>query len=287
MKEILLINPRRSKPKKKRSGKKTGVKAMAGKKKTSKPRKRRKATSSAAPKRRRASTKRTTRRRRRNPQSPKRAALNLLSGKALFGMAADASKQFGGHLACQFAAKKFAAGGGANEAWNWKNYLFGLLGTSVAAYGAEMIKRGSGRDFMTGGLSYLMLKAFVSELGPRSPWVDTYFGDPAAYGYGTGLQADLPGGYIEGTDGNMYQPGDSYYGEDGEVYLLGQDGMWRPTTDDYRNPELLGLGDGMVPRGDLGDAVFPVGPLGEDPYQSYYNRMGEETDPYSATFFRA
>jgi hypothetical protein len=286
MKEILLINPRRSKPKKKRSGKQ-GVKAMAAKKKsTSKPRKRRK-TTSAAPKRRRASTKRTTRRRRRrNPQSPKRAALNLLSAKSLFGMAADASKQFGGHLACQFAAKKFADGGGANENWGWKNYLFGLLGTSVAAYGAEMIKRGSGRDFMTGGLSYLMLKAFVGEAGPRFPWVETYFGDPTAYGYGTGLQGDdFPGQYL-GTDGNYYTPGDSYYGEDGEVYLLGQDGMWRPTSDDYRNPELLGLGDGMVDRGSLGDSVFPVGPLGEDPYQSYFNRMGEDADPYSATFFR-
>jgi hypothetical protein len=261
---------------------------MAAKKTgTSKPRKRKKSTgAAAAPKRRRSSSKKTSRkRRRRNPQSPKRAALNLLSAKSLTGMALDASKQFGGHLACQFAAKKFADGGGANENWGWKNYLFGLLGTSVAAYGAEMIKRGSGRDFMTGGLSYIMLKAFVGEAGPRFPWVQTYFGDPAEYGYGNGLNGPLPGTY-QGTDGNMYTPGDSYYGEDGEVYLLGADGFWRPTSDDYRNPALLGLGDGIAPRGSLGDAVFPVGPLGADPYQNYFNRMGEDSDPYSRTFFR-
>lgn len=271
--EILLINPRQN-SKKKRRGKTTGGQEMAGKKRGRKKGTiKKRSTAASVPAKKRTYKKKTTKRRRRNPQSPKSAALNLLNARSLMGIACDSAQQFGGKLACQFAAKRFTPGGGYGEDWNWKNYLIGLIGTAVASYGAEMIKRGSGRQFMTGGVSHLMMTAFVKELGPRWPWVGNYF-----------AQADMVTDSLPtymGTDGIMYTAGDTYQGEDGESYMLGYDGLWRA----QQQGEMMG--DALVPQGSLGDALVPQGSLGDAyaPYRAYYNKgMSQSSNPYARTY---
>jgi hypothetical protein len=285
MKEILLINPGKRKktagkkrPAKKAKAKKTGVKTMATakRKKRTSPKKR---TTAAAP-RRTTRTKRTTRRRRRRNPSIRAIGgrtASMFTAKALTGYAVDAAKQFGGQLACQFAAKKFAEGGGSLEVWGWKNYMFGLIGTFVSGIGADMIKRGSGAEFIKGGMALMMYKAFTQKLANKSNFVQTYFGEES--------MAPEYKQYL-GYDGNYYSPGDSYLGEDGEVYLMGADGVWRPTTENYRDPALLGyeqIGESIIPAGSLGESLSPVGPLGEDPYLE--SMLGADNrDPYAAVF---
>ena len=285
MKEILLINPGKKRKTKKTAGKKkpakkakaknTGVTKMAAAKRKRKSPARRK-TTSAAPKRRTARKTTTRRRRRRNPslRSVGGRTASMFTGKALMGYTVDAAKQFGGQLACQFAAKKFAEGGGSLEFWGWKNYAMGLLGTFVSGIGADMIKRGSGAEFIKGGMALMMYKAFTQKVANKSNFVQTYFGEEVAPEYQQYL----------GYDGNYYSPGDEYLGEDGEVYLMGNDGVWRPTSENYRDPALLGYDmDGeLVPAGDLGESLAPVGDLG-DPYLDAVTGTGSE-DPYAQVF---
>lgn len=283
MKEILLINPGKKKSGKKKTARKaksqkTGVKAMAAtkKKRTTK----RKTTKSAAAPRKTTRTRKSTtrRRRRRNPslRSVGSRTASMFSGKAMMSYTIDAAKQFGGQLACQFAAKKFADGGGSLEVWGWKNYMFGLLGTFVSGIGADMIKRGSGAEFIKGGLALMMYKAFTQKLAAKSNFVQTYFGEDVAPEYQQYL----------GTDGQYYSPGDQYLGDDGEVYLMGADGVWRPTSENYRDPALLGygMGESVMPAGSLGESVMPVGPLGQDPYLESLLGGDGNRDPYAAVF---
>lgn len=253
---------------------------MATKKKTTKRRK--STTASAAPKRRTARrTVAKKRKRRRNPslRSVGSRTASMFSGKAITGYAVDAAKQLGGQLACQFAAKKFAEGGGSLEVWGWKNYLFGTIGTFVAGIGADMIKRGSGAEFIKGGLALMMYKAFTQKLASKSNFVQTYFGEDVAPEYQQYL----------GTDGNMYSPGDTYLGEDGEVYLMGADGVWRPTSESYRDPALLGygMGESIIPAGSLGESLSPVSSLGADPYLQALLGEDGNRDPYAAVFLRS
>jgi len=275
MKEILLINPTQS-----RGGKRKERKQMAAKsqpKKTQKKRKKRSTTTTTT-----TTHRKTTRsnpkkkRRRRNPQSPKRAAVNLFNARSLMGIFCDSLQQFGGFLACQFSAKKFASAGGFLEDWSWKNYLAGFVGTAIASYGADIIKRGSGRQFMTGGINHLYKMALINELAPKIPWIATYFGDNAN-------SSSSP--YFLGTDGKYYTAGDRYFADDGEVYVAGADGMWRPTSDDYRNPDMMG--DSLVPQGRLGDSLVPQGRLGDAyaPYRGYFNKgLSVSSDPYARAY---
>jgi hypothetical protein len=289
MKEILLINPGKGpgrKPAKKKPGTTQEKKNMSQqkKKKTTK----RRATKSASTGKRSYSKKRSTgkrrKSRRRNPSGIAGRAASLFS----FSNLLSAGKMGGGMLAAQFFAKKFAEGGGANDVnWTWKNYAFGVLGTFVAGLGADMVKRGSGQKFVQGGLAYLLVRAFVNELGPRSNFVETYFGQDGI---------ENQGGMILGTDGNAYSPGDTYLGADGEVYLLGANGVWHPTSENYRDPALLGYGDDLAPVGPLGfgqdlepvgplgASLAPVGPLGTDPWMQTFTGQKGSGDPYADVF---
>lgn len=223
--------------------------------------------------------KRATKRRRRNPSGgfTGRAA-SLLS----LGNFVAAGKQTGGMLACQFFAKKFAGGGGANDPdWSWQNYAWGLGGTFAAGFAADMIKRGSGKQFVQGGLALLMYKLIVNELSAKSNFIATYFG----------ADAMDRGGYVIGTDGNAYTAGDSYLGADGEVYLLGNDGLWRPTSENYRDPAMLGMGDALAPVGPLGydDMSGPLAPVtptlgADDPFLESFTGKQGSGDPYADVF---
>lgn len=179
-------------------------------------------------------------------------------------------------MATQFFAKRFADGGGANDAdWTWKNYTWGLVGAFGSGLVAEMIRKGSGKEFLKGGLSLLGYKLLVNELAQKSEFVQEYFGE------------EIPGEVFMGTDGQYYGAGDTYLGQDGEVYLMGQDGMWRPTSDMGRNPwpdEYLGpetsLGATLAPPGALGETLAPPGSLGEDPYARAFGAA----NPYQRAF---
>jgi hypothetical protein len=289
MKEILLINPGKRpgrKPAKKRAGKQQEKKNMAQPKKRKKSTKKR--STSSSPAKRSYSKKRSTgkrrSRRRRNPSGIAGRAASLFS----FSNLLSAGKMGGGMLAAQFFAKKFAEGGGANDVnWTWKNYAWGLLGTFASGLGADMIKRGSGKKFVEGGIAYLLVRAFVNELGPRSNFVETYFGQDGI---------ENQGGYIMGTDGQAYSPGDTYLGADGEVYLLGANGVWHPTSETYRDPALLGygedlepvgplgFGEDLEPVGPLGGSLAPVGPLGTDPWMEAFNGVKSSGNPYADVF---
>jgi hypothetical protein len=278
-KQILLINPCKSNPR--RHGKKQEKNAMAKKKPGPKPgKKRRKSTSSgAAPKRRRSSKKSTSKkRRRRNPSRVSGTAMSLLAPRNLLSYGLDATKGFGGALAAQFFAKKFAEGGGGNDPnWSWKNYLLGMGGAFSSGFVAELIKRGSGRPFIVGGLTLLLYKAWVNEVAPRSAFVDTYWGQDMLTSNNDQMQ------YL-GYDGQYYTPGDNYLGADGEMYLLGTNGMWYPTSENYRDPDMHGA---LVPSSSMGGAFEPEGSLGsaQATYSNYFNRgMANSNDPYAQAF---
>jgi len=235
----------------------------------------RKGKTMARKRKRRTPTRSIVRRRtpRRNPSRTRTAARR--AGGALRSLftarnLVDSVKQVGGMMATQFFAKRFADGGGANDQdWSWQNYTWGLAGATASGLVAEMIKPGSGKEFFKGGLSLLGYKLIVNELSDKSEFISEYFGE---------------GDIFLGTDGNQYSPGDTYLGQDGEVYLLGQDGMWRPTSDEYRNAGMYmgpptSLGETVMPPSSLGETVMPPSSLGEDPYARVF---GE--DPYARAF---
>lgn len=260
MKTILAINPAKVGHKKSRkpSAKRGGTMAA--------PKKRRKRRRPAAPK---AITRRRKRYTRRNPSSRARSAARRAGGMigALKIPTAfiNALKSTGGMLAAQYAAKRFAEGGGANDpTWTWKNYAFGVAGAFAAGIGGELIKKGSGYQFLQGGLSLMMYKMVTNELVEKSPWVAENLGET------TYLTPDV----VLGTDGNYYSPGDTYLGQDGEVYLLGENGYWAPVTAE--------MGGTLAPPTALGGSLAPPGVLGDA--ADYERVLGSDGDPYARAF---
>lgn len=253
--EIMVLNPGRKRTKTK------GKKTMARKRRT---------TRRAAP-----AAKATHRRRRRNPTQWKRRAKSVASrvghgARGLLGSLAPMSTakmalvNVAGALAAQFGAKRFGGvGGGANENWEKKNYLFAALTGFAAAALADMIKKGSGKHVLQGALALIGYKIFTNEIAPKQTWLQSNFGE---------------------EDSNMllgqnesYSIGDVYTDSLGDDYVLGQDGLWRPVDDSHRliqgeDEELLG--EVLVPPGRLGEygeVLVPPGRLGfgeDDPYQA-------------------
>lgn len=235
MKTILAINPAPVGHRKRaKSAKRGGY--MAGKKKA-----KRKSPGKKIVKRKRYT--------RRNPSSRARSAARKAGG--LIGSLRiptafiNALKNTGGMMAAQFAAKRFADGGGANDPdWTWKNYALGVAGAFAAGVGGEMIKRGSGHQFLQGGLSLMMYKIITNELSQKSAWVSENLG----------VDYVVPD-MVLGTDGNYYSPGDTYLGDDGEVYLLGENGYWSPVTSE--------MGGTLAPPTYLGGTLAPPTALGD------------------------
>jgi hypothetical protein len=277
-KEILVINPRRKKParrRKKVTSRKRATKKLSARSKrrtARKPVRRRKARTTGGlkmavkrRKRRKSPTRRAVRRSvsrrvvRRNPSTRARAGArrakgalqNLLTVKTVI----DSAKATGGMLSAQFFAKKFGGTGLNDSDANWKDYAWGSVGALGAGLASEMIKKGSGKEFFKGGMSLIMYKMVVNELSQKSEFVDQYFGED-------NLDVFL------GTDGQTYSPGDSYLGDDGEVYLMGANGQWQSSypSSDYYGPE-TSLGSGLTPPGSLGESVAMPTSFGEDPYQ--------------------
>lgn len=234
---------------------------------------------------------RTRRRARRNPttSAPRRSrarrvasrvghsARGLLSSLAPLSTAKQALVGLAGALLCQFAAKKFGGDspGGANDNWGKRNYLFGAMGTFAGAALADMIKKGSGKNVLLGGLTLLAYKIFTNEIAPQNTFLQTNFGadeNDMLQGYGYGAEDEMLMGYGEGE----YQVGDVYTDALGDDYLLGAGG-WQPLDESHRilsgTDEIL-MGETLVPPGHLGlgETLVAPGPLGfgQDPYQTVY-----------------
>lgn len=261
MKTILAINPRK---KKKRTNKKKATNKRATRSTTTRKKgaimaakRKRKRTAKPATKaisRRRSYKRNPAPKKRRRSATAARGAASILRNLKPMESVVDSAKQVGGMLCTQFFAKRFAAGGGANDPnWTWKNYTWGLGGAFVAGIGAEMIKRGSGREFLKGGLSLLGYKLVTNELAEKSTFVKTWLGE------------------TDSVEELMYSDEDlapaSYLGEDGEVYLLGQDGNYYP---ELVSPS--SMGSDLVTPGALGDDLVYPGALGQDPFQEVMGR---------------
>lgn len=253
MKQILTINPSKKKKQKKR---------QAASKKPNKGASMEKKQKRKAPTKKPVQRKKRRKAPKRNPGRSRRAASkakSIFTALKIQESFIAASKQVCGMMAAQFFAKRFADGGGANDAaWTYKNYLWATAGAFAAGIGAETIKKGSGKEFLKGGLSLIGYKLITNELAGKSPFIDEYFG------------ADNNQTSYLGEDGVTYEPGDNFLGDDGEVYLLGANGEWSPINDAYRTGPMAGT---LAPPGDLGDDGYLVTPgdLGaDDPYQKAY-----------------
>jgi len=282
-KEILVINPKR-KPRRRKTGltrRRNANGTFAKMRRARKPARRSRFTASAIggrtmPTRRKRTTRKrrtptrsirkavTARRRRSTPRRnpTRRAAAARRAGSALKNVlnmknVIEAAQGTGGMLATQFFAKKFAAGGGANDSdWTWKNYTWGAVGAVASGLGASLISNNAGKEFFKGGLSLLMYKLVVNEWAEKSDFISEYFGAGETV--------------FMGSDGNAYSPGDTYLGDDGEVYLMGQDGTWKNA---YVGPETA-LGGTVAAPTNLGGTVAMPTSLGADPYANVFAKGG-------------
>lgn len=256
--EIMVINPKKK-----------------GQTRRTKPMARRRTRKTAAP-----VARRTRRRARRNPTvvsaAPRRrsrvrravsragqTARGLLSSLQPVSTAKMALVGLSGALLAQFAAKKFGGDspGGALDNWGKRNYLMAALGTFAGAALADMIKRGTGKNVLLGGLTLIAYKVFTNEIAPQNTFLQTNFGAD---------ESDM----LMGDWGADYQIGDTYTDGIGDQYLLGAGG-WQPLDESHRlltGDEDMLMGEVLVPPGSLGEVLVPPGPLGfgQDPYQTIY-----------------
>lgn len=233
----------------------------------------------------------TTKRRRRNPARARRAAKRVyrrgrstIIGMNVFGALKGTVPRLGGALAAQWAAKRFAPGGGANDPeWSMSNYLFGGLGAFGAGAIAETLKRGTGQKVLEGGLLLLVYKAFINQIAAGSEWLTEQFGEDEMH------PAYMLGQNEEEFEALMgaeeYEPGDAYVDGIGETYVMGQDRAWYPADESHRLP-MTGYGETSAPPGQLGETSAPPGSLGVDPYsEALLGQVpGSSEDPYARIY---
>ena len=279
MSEILLLNSRRKRRSAKRTTKKrTAVKAAKKRRNPSRRRsssKRLYANSGGMVKMSKRRRRRSiTKRRRRNPTRSRvrsiarRAgtrARSLLGGLDIRSALREVPMEMLGMFAAKWAAKRFGQAASETDpsTWNYASYIKGSVGAVVAGMLANMLKPGSGKYVMRGGLSLMGYKLLENEVFVNSPFWTAQFG--------------------EGEGEGGYAPGDVETNSVGEPYILGDDGQWYPLqgADDYRAlPEggseyIMGqdyYGDALVSPGPLGDALVSPGPLGATDLDRAYNR---------------
>jgi hypothetical protein len=247
--DILAVNPRR-----KKSGTKKGARKMPVIKR------RRRNDPDPNPRRRR-------RRRAKNPTAITRRAVGryaagTLGGINIGGAFKNTLPLVVGALAAKFSAKKFTKDDGSEGAnWTWKNYGFGLLGGFIAAAITQMIfkaRAGASQKVMEGAFLLTAYKIFVNEIASQGDTLSAWFSEDETplLPVGQDSQAQVP--VVAGTIAQA---------ADGQNYVMGQDGMWRPISEEHRLP--VAYGDNVVPvrpeMGGFGDNVVPVRPeMGED-----------------------
>lgn len=204
---------------------------------------------------------------RRNPSPPARRRSRVRGavgsvGGALgglqFGQAAiDAAKNAAGMLAGSFFAKRFSTGGGLRDSWQWQNYAMALIGGFASGIVAEMVKRGSGKQFLQGAIALCAYRAVSDTIAARVGFVGANFGAADAAALPAAYSQFQPRAFL-GSDGQTYAPGDIYPALDGETYVMGQDGNWRATGDDYRD-----VGETVRAPSSLGESMRAPSSLGE------------------------
>lgn len=199
-------------------------------------------------------------RRRRRSSGFSRAAGTVggaLGGLQIGAAAIDAAKNAGGMLAAHFFAKRFSTGGALRDQWTWQNYALAIVGGFASGLVAEMVRKGSGKQFLQGSMALCAYRLISDTVAARVPFVSSNFGSTDI--------TTAPAGFL-GSDGQTYYPGDLYGAEDGDQYVMGADGLWRSTSDNYRIAESMkpasSLGDTVRPVSSLGDSVRPVSSLG-------------------------
>lgn len=259
--EILLLNPR-----KKRKRRKTTVKrktaSKPGSKRTTRKRTRKNPTrrtirrsvltkgKKAMPRKRRSTKKRAVRR---NPSRRTRAVARRARG-ALTGLNFRTALKNIPLGALGMFVTKWAAKRGTPDAlesdpatWDAMTYVKGGLGAVAGGYAMNMVKPGTGQKFLEGGLMLLLYKALQNHVVPQSQFLTGQFG-------------------ATGT----YQPGDVEVNSEGEPFILGQDGQqWLPLNeggyqelsygDVLEEPGRLGFGDVLEEPGRLGSGYGQPG----------------------------
>jgi hypothetical protein len=154
-----------------------------------------------------------------------------------------------GMLAAQWASKRL--GPEASEldpsTWGWSSYIKGAAGAFAAGMIANFIRPGMGQKILTGGLAHVTHRLVRNKLVEMNPTLISQFG------------ADEEGIYVD---------------DDGTPYAA-SGGEYLPLDEQHRMlPSGSVMGDAMVPVGPLGQ-LEPVGPLGDDAgdfsrYESMY-----------------
>lgn len=266
MKEILLLNPRKRRAKKKTTRKrktkrnprkKTNTRRTATRKRATVRRVATKGASTMAKRRRKRTTKRRVKR---NPSRTRRAARAVSSrARGAFGGLnfKSALKNIPmntlGMFAAKWAAKRWGQPATETDpaSWNYASYLKGAAGAAGAGFLANMMKPGSGQRVLEGGMSLMLYKLVQNELIPKSQWATNQFG------------------------ANMRTPGTIEENDGGEPFILGEDMEWYPLygADDYRMiPDSGMYGDALTEPGPLGEALTPPGPLGAENLTDIYGR---------------
>mgnify|MGYP000739870988 CR=1 FL=1 len=213
--------------KKKPARKKTAARKTASTTKETKP---------LEKKRRKYSKKRT---RRRNPNGGG-GGRNIL-GVNMFGAVKSGVPLLFGALCAKFAAKKFASGGGEMDNWTWKNYLLGLTGGLIAAFGTGAIlrKRAAAQKVFEGALLLVGYKLFTNDIATQNQTLESWFGADDDFD---------PYGDLSDGMGDIWQSGSSNY-------VRGVDGYWRPSDERHRLPGGFSPMKGMPQKQQFGDVL--------------------------------
>lgn len=157
-----------------------------------------------------------------------------------------------GMFAATWAAKRGASEFGATqtepESWNNMAYIKGALGAVTAGFVANMVRPGMGQKVMEGGLNIMIFKLIQNELVPKSEWAVNAFG-----------QADTGNEII--------------VDETGAPAMVGRYGEVLPLDESHRMqelPEYSGMGDALAPVGPMGEALVRPGRLGMSADDAYY-----------------
>jgi len=272
--EILLLNGRRKRrTTKKRTSKKRATRKTLARKRPAKRRTVRKTARRKTVARRVAAKgvstmarrrRRTVKRRapRRNPTTRRRRTRRTVARMAVSGLNFKAALKnipmnAIGMFAAKWAAKRFGEAASETDpgSWNYASYLKGAAGATVAAYLANMVKRGSGQRVLEGGMSLMLYKLVQNELIAGNSFWSGQLG---------ASEERVPGVVEENSAG--------------EPFILGEDYQWYPLSgadddriDDY---EMYGYGDALVSPGPLGygDALVSPGPLGASDVDEIYAR---------------
>ena len=276
MKEILLINPRKRKARRKTTRKAVARRKPVRRRRVAKKRVTARKRLTTAPRRnpRRATTmarKKTRKRRaapRRNPRrrTARRAISRVKSSFAGLNIKQALKNQIAiqlGMFGSKFFAKLFGPEATEEDpsTWDWTSFAKMGAGAVATAFVAQTIKPGMGQKVLEGGFSAVIYKLIQNKLINGSEFGEKHFGieqsddDP----YIPDEYADLNGygGYQDG-----YEPGDVEQDAAGNAYLLGDHGQWQQLPESsgamlgegaLRSLTSLGAIEHLSPPGSLGE----------------------------------